>query len=193
MLLELLIGFLKVGLFSFGGAYAAIPLITRVVEQYNWITREELIYMIAISESTPGPIMVNLATFIGYDKAGILGSIVATLASILPAFLIMLALVTIFKKWLENKYFKAVIKGLQPCVIGIILSAGLVMMYKNIFFSTAVRAVDPYAIAITITLAAMVILYKRKNKKELSPIAIIIFGAILGIIAYTFFALAGAK
>ena len=81
--LELLIGFLKVGLFSFGGAYAAIPLIREVVLSYGWVTEEMLTDMIAVSESTPGPIMVNLATYVGTSQAGIPGAIIATLASII--------------------------------------------------------------------------------------------------------------
>ena len=83
---ELLTGFLKVGCFSFGGAYAAIPLIRDVVLSYGWLTDESLTDMIAVSESTPGPIMVNLATYVGASKAGIPGAVIATLASILPAF-----------------------------------------------------------------------------------------------------------
>ena len=87
--LELLIGFLKVGCFSFGGAYAAIPLIRDVVLSYGWVSEEMLTDMIAVSESTPGPIMVNLATYVGSRQAGIPGAIIATLASILPAFVII--------------------------------------------------------------------------------------------------------
>ena len=93
--LDLLIGFLKVGCFSFGGAYAAIPLIRDVVLSYGWLTDEVLTDMIAVSESTPGPIMVNLATYIGSSQAGLPGAVLATLASVLPAFVIML-LINIF-------------------------------------------------------------------------------------------------
>ena len=186
MLLKLFLGFLKVGLFSFGGAYAAIPLISEVVVENKWITREAFVYMIGISESTPGPIMVNLATFVGYNKAGILGSIVATFASILPAFLIILLLITVFKKLWKNKYFKAVIKGLQPCIIGIILSTGLVMMYKNVFLSTSLNIVDPHAIIITITLLVISFLYKKFEKKNISPILLIAIAALTGMIVYTF-------
>ena len=85
--LELLIGFLKVGCFSFGGAYGAIPLIRDVVMSYGWMNEEELTYMIAVSESTPGPIMVNLATFVGNTQGGIIGAILATLAVVLPCVL----------------------------------------------------------------------------------------------------------
>ena len=88
--LDLFLGFLKVGCFAFGGAYGAIPLIRDVVMSYGWLNEEMLTYMIAVSESTPGPIMVNLATYIGSSQAGILGAVVATLAVVLPSFLIIL-------------------------------------------------------------------------------------------------------
>ena len=90
ILLELFIGFLKVGCFAFGGAYGAIPLIRDVVLSYGWLDDEMLTYMIAVSESTPGPIMVNLATYVGSSQDGVLGSLVATLAVVLPSFIIIL-------------------------------------------------------------------------------------------------------
>ena len=91
--LELFFGFMTVGLFSFGGAYAAIPLIRDVVLSYGWLDEASLTDMIAISESTPGPIMVNPATYIGSSKAGILGGIIATVVVVLPAFFIILLIV----------------------------------------------------------------------------------------------------
>ena len=102
--LELFIGFLIVGLFSFGGAYAAIPLIRDVVLLFGWIDEEVLTNMIAVSESTPGPIMVNLATYVGCSQAGILGGIISTFAVVLPAFFIILLITVVLKKMLENKY-----------------------------------------------------------------------------------------
>ena len=129
--LELLIGFLEVGCFSFGGAYAAIPLIRDVVLSYGWVTEEMLTDMIAVSESTPGPIMVNLATYVGTSQAGIPGAIIATLASILPAFLIILLIMIVMKKALDNKYVQAVMRGLQACVIGVITAVGCQMLVQN--------------------------------------------------------------
>ena len=88
--LDLLVGFLKVGLFAFGGAYGAIPLIRDVVLSYGWISDEMLTYMIAVSESTPGPIMVNLATYVGSSQAGFAGALIATAAVVLPSLIIIL-------------------------------------------------------------------------------------------------------
>ena len=88
--IELFLGFLKVGCFAFGGAYGAIPLIRDVVLSYGWLNDEMLTYMIAVSESTPGPIMVNMATYIGSSQGGFLGAVLATLAVVTPAFFIIL-------------------------------------------------------------------------------------------------------
>lgn len=100
--LELFLGFLKVGCFAFGGAYGAIPLIRDVVMSYGWLSDEMLTYMIAVSESTPGPIMVNLATYVGSNQAGFLGAFVATLAVVLPSFLIILLVTALLKTALTS-------------------------------------------------------------------------------------------
>ena len=99
--LELFLGFLKVGFFSFG-AYAAIPLIREVVLEHQWLSDEAVSYMIAVSESTPGPIMVNLATYIGKSQGGFFGAVVATLATILPAFFIILLITAVLKSVLNS-------------------------------------------------------------------------------------------
>ena len=113
-LLELFLGCLKVGCFAFGGAYAAIPLIRDVVLSYGWMEDEALTYMIAVSESTPGPIMVNLATYVGSSQAGILGALIATLAVVLPSFIIILLVTAFLKTILKNPYVQAVLGGLKP-------------------------------------------------------------------------------
>ena len=102
--LDLFLGFLKVGCFAFGGAYGAIPLIWDVVLSYGWLNDEMLTYMIAVSESTPGPIMVNLATYIGSSQAGFFGAVIATLAVVLPSFLIILLVTALLKTALKNRY-----------------------------------------------------------------------------------------
>ena len=102
ILLDLFLGFLRVGCFSFGGAYGAIPLIRDVVMSYGWLDEETLIYFIAVSESTPGPIMVNLATYVGSSQAGLAGAVVATLAVVLPAFVIILLVMAVFKNFLRT-------------------------------------------------------------------------------------------
>ena len=182
--LELLIGFLKVGCFSFGGAYGAIPLIRDVVMSYGWMTEEELTYMIAVSESTPGPIMVNLATFVGNTQGGIIGAILATLAVVLPSFLIILLVSAVMKKLLKNKYVQAALRGLKPCIIGLVMATGVFMVITHCLSLTAGFMVDWKALLLTVVLAAVLYLSKPLFKKKVSPIILIIISAILGIGLY---------
>ena len=184
MFLDLFLGFLKVGCFAFGGAYGAIPLIRDVVMSYGWLTDEMLTYMIAVSESTPGPIMVNLATYIGSSQAGFLGAALATLAVVLPSFLIVLLVTALLKTALKNKYVQAVLRGLKPCVIGIVLATGIYMVLKNCFGTMADAAVHLNAVIITVLLFASMAGYKYLTKKKLSPIGFIILSAVLGIIVF---------
>ena len=178
--LELILGFLEVGCFSFGGAYAAIPLIRDVVLRYGWITEEQLLYFIAVSESTPGPIMVNLATYVGSSQGGILGAALATATVVLPAFLIILIVVRIMDRFLKNPWVKAAMDGLKPCVVGIILATGLYMLGSNVVPS---GSFDWRALVISGVLAAC-LLVARLLKKKLSPILLIVFGAVAGMAVY---------
>ena len=182
--LDLLLGFLKVGCFAFGGAYGAIPLIRDVVMSYGWLSDEMLTYMIAVSEGTPGPIMVNLATYIGSSQAGFLGAVIATLAVVLPSFLIILLVTALLKTALKNKYVQAVLRGLKPCVVGIVLATGIYMVLGNCFGTISIIKVNMQAISITALLVASILGYKYFAKKKLSPIGLIILSAILGIIIF---------
>ena len=182
--LDLFLGFLKVGCFAFGGAYGAIPLIREVVMSYGWLSDEMLTYMIAVSESTPGPIMVNLATYIGSSQAGIVGAVVATLAVVLPSFLIILLVTALLKTALKNKYVQAVLRGLKPCIIGIVLATGIYMVLRNCFGTISAVWVDWRAMVISVLLVAAMVGYKRGKKKKLSPIMLIVLSALAGIVVY---------
>ena len=179
--LELFLGFLKVGCFAFGGAYGAIPLIRDVVLSYGWISDETLTYMIAVSESTPGPIMVNLATYVGSSQAGFLGAVLATLAVVLPSFAVILMVTAALKSLLKNKYFQAVLRGLKPCIIGIILATGIYMCFKNILYA---GSLDLRAALITALLAALMLCSKKLFGKKLSSVKLILVSAVLGMIVY---------
>ncbi|MBO4807409.1 MAG: chromate transporter [Lachnospiraceae bacterium] len=181
--LDLLIGFLEVGLFSFGGAYAAIPLIRDVVLAHGWLDDEMLSYMIAVSESTPGPIMVNLATYVGSNKGGLLGAVIATLAVILPAFLIILFIMVLSKSLLKNPYVQATMRGLKPCVIGVILATGVYMILGNCYVKTE-SSVDITAALITCGLAVIYFASRKVFKKGLSPIGLICIAAVVGVAVY---------
>ena len=198
ILLELFWGFLKVGLFSFGGAYAAIPLIREVVLSYGWLDDSAVSYMIAVSESTPGPIMVNLATYVGSSQGGSPGAAVATLAVSLPAFVIILLVMAVLKHFLERPRVQAVLHALEAAVAGVILAVGGWMLVENLTGSgqgsggaaasaeaAAARiTVDWRAVGITLVLAALLLGAKPLLHKKLSPIALICAAAVLGAIVY---------
>ena len=182
--LELFLGFLKVGCFAFGGAYGAIPLIRDVVMSYGWLSDEMLTYMIAVSESTPGPIMVNLATYIGSNQAGFLGAVIATVAVVLPSFLIILLVTALLKTALKNKYVQAVLRGLKPCVIGIVFATGIYMVLGNCFGTFSAIKVNMQSIIITALLVASMFCCKRIAKKKLSPILLVVISAAAGMLVY---------
>lgn len=182
--LELFLGFLKVGCFAFGGAYGAIPLIRDVVMSYGWLSQEMLTYMIAVSESTPGPIMVNLATYIGSDQAGFPGAVIATSAVVLPSFLVILLITALLKTALKNPYVQAVLRGLKPCVIGIVLATGIYMVLDNCLNPMAAGTPDARPTVITALLVLSMVGYKAARKKKLSPILLIAISAALGVLVY---------
>ena len=184
--LELLVGFLKVGFFAFGGAYGAIPLIRDVVLSYGWISDEMLTYMIAVSESTPGPIMVNLATYVGSSQAGLPGALIATAAVVLPSFVIILVIMVLLKRILKNPWVQAVLRGLKPCIIGIILATGVYMILRHCFHDLRDPTVDLTALLMTAGLSLVYFGSRKVLKKGISPIGLIGLSAVAGIVVYSF-------
>ena len=182
--LKLFWDFFKVSCFTFGGAYGAIPLIRDMVLRNGWLNEERLTYMIAVSESTPGPIMVNLATYVGGDQAGFWGSLIATVGVVLPAYLIILLVVSIMKNVVKNKYVQAVLRGLKPCVVGIVLATGVYMVIHNIFPMSGGIAFRIPDMIITGILTTIMVCWPKVGKKKLSPIALILCSAALGIIVF---------
>ena len=183
-LLELFIGFLKVGCFAFGGAYGAIPLIRDVVLSYGWLEDDMLTTMIAVSESTPGPIMVNLATYVGSSQAGFWGALIATAAVVLPSFAVILLITALLKRLLKNPYVHAILRGLKPCMIGIVLATGVYMVLHRCFGSVAALSPDATAIVMTAALAAVYFGSRKILKNGLSPIALIGISAVAGVLIY---------
>ena len=183
ILIELYIGLLKVGCFAFGGTYGAIPLIRDVVLSYGWLDEEMLTYMIAVSESTPGPIMVNLATYVGSSQAGFPGAAAATLAVVLPSFLIILLVTALLKAVLKDPCVQAVLRGLKPCMIGIILATGAYMIIRNgMVISTGSLQIRP--LILTAALGAVYFGSRKIMKGGISPILLICISAAAGIAAY---------
>ena len=129
VLVRLFVSYLKIGFFGFGGGYAMLSLIhSEVVEHNGWLTNAEFADIVAVSQMTPGPIAINSATYIGYEVAGVWGSVVATVAVCLPALTIMM-LLTRFLRLHDNRYVQGVVGGMKPIVVGMIMSAAVLLIF----------------------------------------------------------------
>lgn len=183
--LELFLTFLQIGAVSFGGGYAMIPLVRERVLSHGWLTEEEVLNIIAISESTPGPIAVNMATFVGSTQAGILGSALATLGVILPSFVIILLISSVIKNFLKYKPVEAFLSGLRPAVVALILATAATLMLGTLFGIDSVYeygSPDLFSITIFAILITVAAVYKHFKKKKPSPILMILFSACLGML-----------
>ena len=185
ILLELFLGFLKVGCFAFGGAYSAIPLIRETVLSYGWIDEDTLLEMIAVGESTPGSIIVNLATYVGNVVGGVAGAAVATFAAVLPAFAIILLLTLLLRRVMRRPIVKAAFSGLTPCIVGVILATGIAMLLR-LLLPAAEECFDWRPLAAAAILAALSFAAKPLFKKRLSPVALIGVSAVLGVLLFGF-------
>ena len=180
--LELFLSFFKVGLFCFGGGYGMLPLMEETVVAKGWLTAEQFYDFVGVCESTPGPIAVNMATYVGSVTGGPLGSIVATLGTVLPAFIIILIIASILKNFTENKYFKGFLKGVKPVVSALILSTGTVLLANALgFFFTPAFTPDLRSVVIFPLLLGIYFAVKKLWKKKLSSIWLIAISACLGI------------
>ena len=181
ILLELFFSFCQVGLFSFGGGYAAIPLIqNQVVDIHGWITMKQFADIITISQMTPGPIGINCATFVGLRVGGIPGAIIATFGCVLPPVSISITLAVLYKKYKDLTYVQGVLKVLRPAIIGMIASAA---------FSIILHAVMPEGTGFLlrgvdwISVALMAGSFTLIRKTKLDPIIImLIVGAVGGVV-----------
>lgn len=198
--IKLLAAFLKIGLFSFGGAYGAIPLIRDVVLENRWMDEEMFSNLVALSESTPGPIMVNMATYVGSRQGGFWGALAATIGVVAPSFLILLAVTILFHNFLKQKKVQAVLKGIKPCLMGVILATGINMAVSLCISSEASRyghlaegqgmgskyfTVDRTACILLFVLGLVTVLYRAVRKKELPPVALLSLAAVMGCIFYS--------
>ena len=183
--IKLFVAFLEVGLFSFGGGYVSIPLIREIVLSYGWMDDEMITHMIAVSESTPGPLMVNMATYVGSTQGGILGAIIATLAVVLPAFLIIILVMAMLRRFISNRYFQAILGGMKPCIIGIIMAMGIYLMVQNCFGSNF-SGIDIMAVIMAILLGVVYWGSRKIKKNGISPILLIIISAGAGVLCYGF-------
>lgn len=186
--LQLFLEFFKIGLFCFGGAFGMIPLIEETVVTCGWLTEAEFFNLIGVCESTPGPIAVNTATYVGSVMGGPLGSIAATLGVVLPSFLIILLIASVMKNLTDNTYFKGFMKGVKPVVVALILSTGSMLLLKTMGFAGLHKfRVDVISIVILVLLVGMYFGITCLRKKKLSAVKIILLSAGLGIVVSTVF------
>ena len=184
--LEMFWIFFKIGLFSFGGGYAAVPLIqSQIVEKQHWLTLSQFADLITIAEMTPGPIIVNSATFAGQQIAGIGGAVICTLGSIFPSFVIVLFLSWLYLKYRSLKAMHGILAGLHPAVVALIASAGLSLLALALFNASLfqIRVEDFRAVEAVLFIGSLVLLRKTK----IGPIPVIFGTGIIGTIIYQFF------
>lgn len=170
--LKLFLTFLEIGTVSFGGGYGMIPLIRDAVMSNGWLSEDEFINFIAISESTPGPLAVNMSTFIGSTQAGIAGAFVATLGVVLPSFIIILIIASLINNLLRFGGVQAFLSGIRPCVVALILATAVTLGLKTLFGFENIHSsfvMDIRAVAILAILACVGAVYKKMRSKQASP------------------------
>ena len=180
--LILFLEFFKIGLFCFGGAFGMIPLIEETVINHGWLTESEFYNFIGVCESTPGPIAVNMATYIGSVQGGALGGIAATVGVVMPSFIIILLVASVLRGLTDNRHFKAFLAGVKPIIIALIISTGVILVAKAVGY-LSVYEFKPDAVSITV-LALLAVVYfgvPRVFKKKISSISLILISAALGV------------
>ena len=185
--LILFLEFFMIGLFTIGGGYAMIPLVRELVLKYNWMSETEFYNFLGVCESTPGPIAINMATYVGSTQGGLLGSIVSTLGVVLPSFIIIILVASILKKVIKNKYFQAFLNGVKPVVIVLIFGTGLMLVIKCIgFININEFSFDFISFIIFILIAFIFYFTKYVFKKKLNAISLILISASLGLLISLF-------
>ena len=180
-LLLLFLEFFKMGALTFGGGYAMIPFIEETVLAHGWMTTEELVDFIAVSESTPGAFAVNISTYIGSEVGGILGAVLATLGLVLPPFIIIILIAKVYEKIKENRLVQGAMLGLKATVVGLI-AATVLSVGKEIFFSKGINIVAFQSANIYVSLGIFAVALFLLLYKKLNPILIIVGSAVVGII-----------
>ncbi len=185
--LQLFWEFFKTGLFAVGGGMATLPFLYEMSDKFGWFTRAALVDMIAVSESTPGPIGVNMATYVGFETAGVGGAVLATLGLITPSIIVILIIAQFLKAFGDNKYVNAAFYGLRPASTGLIAAAGIgvldAVLFNRALFNETGKILDlfsPSALILAIVIFALTN-YVPKVKK-LHPIAFVAFAAVVGIV-----------
>lgn len=183
--LQLFWEFLKIGLFTFGGGYAMIPMINQAVQSNGWLELEAVYNMIAVSEATPGPFAINIATYVGIETAGFLGAVIATSGVVLPSFFIILAVYYIFRNINNNIFFKNAMTAVKPVVVGLITLAAVNILLNNIFNIEKVSDFVNIQSVDWVGIFMVVWLFIVTRFKKINPILLIVFSAFLGLGLYS--------
>ena len=187
---ELFYVFFLIGLFTFGGGYAMIPMIQEQVVNKGWMQESQLTDFIAISETTPGPFAINVATFIGSQVGGPLGAVCTTLGVVLPSFIIILIISFIISKFLKNRFVKGALNGVKPIVLALILSTAILFLIRIILFSgnalySVSASFDKASFVLLLLLGGLIIIKKRVTKKGLNPITLLLLCGLIGLILFS--------
>lgn len=181
--LTLFFEFFKTGLFAMGGGLATIPFLSKMGSTYGWFTSQELSNMFAISESTPGPIGINMATYVGYKVVGIPGALCSTIGEVTPAIIIIIIIAKILKQFKENKYVKYAFEGIRPITLGLIVSAFVSIFTSSVIYLDAFKQSHLIKDLIDLRILFIFILVFILNKKlKIHPIFYVVLSAIIGII-----------
>jgi len=184
--LQLFLSFFQIGLFGFGGGLAILSLIQMEVEQHGWMTQQEFVDIVAVSQVTPGPIGINCATYVGYTVGGFWGSVLATFAIVLPSLIIMLSICKAYfwlnKRFKGNPYFEQTLRMLRFTVLGLIASAALLLMKPTTFIDSISWIIFSVVAFLTVSPE---IFKKNKVTEFLShPILLIILAGVAGYLIY---------
>ena len=186
--LQLFLTFLRVGAFAFGGGYAMLSLIEESVLKYGWMTEQELLSFVGVETVIPGPIAINMATYIGYEQGGFLGALLATIGVILPSFIIILIVSAFIKGLLKYPPVKAFISSMRPALGGLILSVAITMALTVFLGFDSIKnpsvSFDYKNLIILAIIIAIPLLWKLLRKKEFSPILLVIISGGLGMLFF---------
>ena len=186
--LQLFLTFLKVGTFAFGGGYAMLSLIGDSVLKYGWMTEEELLNFVGVETVIPGPIAVNMATYIGYEQGGFLGALLATIGVLLPSFVIILVVAACIKNLLKYPPVKTFIASMRPALGGLIVSVAVTMALTVFFGIDTISSInlsfDPRTLVVLAVVIAIPIIWKRIKKKEFSSILLVVISGVVGMLLF---------
>lgn len=186
--LQLFLTFLKVGTFAFGGGYAMLSLIGDSVLRYGWMTEKELLNFVGVETVIPGPIAVNMATYIGYEQGGFLGALLSTIGVVLPSFIIILLIASVIKNLLKYAPVKTFIASMRPALGGLILSVAVTMALTVFFGINSIKNInftfDWRSLVVMAVIILIPIIWKRIKKKEFSSILLVIISGVMGMLLF---------